>query len=104
VYQALRAAVDAIAGGNRDYVALEKEDWLALERAAMRPDYFTILSALDLSKPDANMAGDVAGYAVIMIDFHGSAGYGQAFTDTIRGQRRTGPREGGAAGWPPGPP
>ena len=56
VYQALRAAVDAIAGGNRDYVALEKEGWLALERAAMRPDYFTILSALDLSKPDANSA------------------------------------------------
>jgi dipeptidyl aminopeptidase/acylaminoacyl peptidase len=26
-----------------------------------------------------------AGYAVIMIDFHGSTGYGQAFTDAIRG-------------------
>jgi dipeptidyl aminopeptidase/acylaminoacyl peptidase len=25
------------------------------------------------------------GYAVIMIDFHGSTGYGQAFTDSIRG-------------------
>ncbi|HEY8377718.1 MAG TPA: S9 family peptidase, partial [Nannocystis sp.] len=25
-----------------------------------------------------------AGYAVVMIDFHGSTGYGQAFTDTIR--------------------
>jgi|GEM_PF-7007992 dipeptidyl aminopeptidase/acylaminoacyl peptidase len=44
------------------------------------------------SKVRLSMAGDVAGYAVIMIDFHGSAGYGQAFTDTIRGQRRTGPR------------
>jgi dipeptidyl aminopeptidase/acylaminoacyl peptidase len=26
-----------------------------------------------------------AGYAVVMIDFHGSPGYGQAFTDSIRG-------------------
>ena len=26
-----------------------------------------------------------AGYAVVMIDFHGSTGYGQAFTDAIRG-------------------
>ncbi|RMH15208.1 MAG: S9 family peptidase [Acidobacteria bacterium] len=26
-----------------------------------------------------------AGYAAIMIDFHGSTGYGQAFTDSIRG-------------------
>ena len=26
-----------------------------------------------------------AGYAVIMVDFHGSTGYGQAFTDAIRG-------------------
>jgi dipeptidyl aminopeptidase/acylaminoacyl peptidase len=26
-----------------------------------------------------------AGYAAVMIDFHGSSGYGQAFTDSIRG-------------------
>ena len=26
-----------------------------------------------------------AGYAVVMIDFHGSVGYGQAFTDSIQG-------------------
>ena len=26
-----------------------------------------------------------AGFAVVMIDFHGSTGYGQAFTDSIRG-------------------
>jgi dipeptidyl aminopeptidase/acylaminoacyl peptidase len=26
-----------------------------------------------------------AGYAVVMVDFHGSTGYGQAFTDAIRG-------------------
>ncbi|MHC4455996.1 MAG: dipeptidyl-peptidase 5 [Planctomycetota bacterium] len=27
----------------------------------------------------------VAGYAAVMVDFHGSTGYGQAFTDSIRG-------------------
>ena len=26
-----------------------------------------------------------AGYAVVMVDFHGSTGYGQAFTDSISG-------------------
>src|SRR3546814_6476068 len=26
-----------------------------------------------------------SGYAVVAIDFHGSTGYGQAFTDSIRG-------------------
>jgi dipeptidyl aminopeptidase/acylaminoacyl peptidase len=26
-----------------------------------------------------------AGYAAVMVDFHGSTGYGQAFTDSIRG-------------------
>jgi len=26
-----------------------------------------------------------AGYAAVMVDFHGSVGYGQAFTDSIRG-------------------
>ena len=27
----------------------------------------------------------VPGYAAVMVDFHGSTGYGQAFTDSIRG-------------------
>ena len=31
----------------------------------------------------ARLAG--AGYVAIMIDFHGSTGYGQAFTDSISG-------------------
>jgi pantoate--beta-alanine ligase len=56
MYQALRTAVAAIAAGNRDYAALEKAGWLALERAGMRPDYFSILSALDLSAPQADSA------------------------------------------------
>jgi pantoate--beta-alanine ligase len=56
MFQALRAAVAAIAAGERDYVALEKQGWLALERAGMRPDYFTILSASDLSEPQEQSA------------------------------------------------
>jgi len=31
------------------------------------------------------------GYAVVMVDFHGSTGYGQAFTDAIRGDWGGGP-------------
>lgn len=34
-----------------------------------------------------------AGYAVVAIDFHGSTGYGQAFTDAIRGNWGGGPLE-----------
>ncbi|MBI1825414.1 MAG: S9 family peptidase [Planctomycetes bacterium] len=34
-----------------------------------------------------------AGYAVVMIDFHGSTGYGQAFCDAIRGDWGGGPLE-----------
>ncbi|HNQ23868.1 MAG TPA: S9 family peptidase [Phycisphaerae bacterium] len=32
-----------------------------------------------------------AGYAAVMVDFHGSTGYGQAFTDAIRGNWGGGP-------------
>jgi len=34
-----------------------------------------------------------AGYVAVMIDFHGSTGYGQAFTDAIRGDWGGGPLE-----------
>ena len=54
IYQALRAAADAIGAGNRDYPELEQAGWLALERAGMKPDYFEIRSADDLSKADAD--------------------------------------------------
>jgi pantoate--beta-alanine ligase len=53
IYRALRAAADALRDGSRDYVALEREGWLAIERAGMKPDYFTILEAEDLSNPNA---------------------------------------------------
>jgi len=53
LYRALRAAVDALAAGRRDYAELEQQGWQALERAGMRPDYFSILSAGDLATPSA---------------------------------------------------
>jgi len=51
IYRALRATADAIKAGDRDYPALELAGWQALEGAGMQPDYFSILSAADLSKP-----------------------------------------------------
>ncbi|MEM9593843.1 MAG: S9 family peptidase [Acidobacteriota bacterium] len=40
-----------------------------------------------------------AGYAVVMIDFHGSTGYGQAFTDSITGDWGGKPLEDLQKGW-----
>jgi len=40
-----------------------------------------------------------AGYAVVMIDFHGSTGYGQAFVDSIRGHWGDRPLEDLQKGW-----
>jgi acylaminoacyl-peptidase len=40
-----------------------------------------------------------AGYGVVMIDFHGSTGYGQAFTDAIRGHWGDRPLEDLQKGW-----
>ncbi len=53
LYQALHAAAVALASGNREYAAIEREGSLALERAGLRPDYFSILSARDLATPDS---------------------------------------------------
>jgi pantoate--beta-alanine ligase len=54
IYRALCAAVAAITTGNRDYAAIEGQGWRALEAAGLRPDYFSIRSALDLSSPDSD--------------------------------------------------
>ena len=51
IYQALRAAVAAIDEGGRDYEEIEREGREALERAGMRPDYFSIRNAADLAVP-----------------------------------------------------
>jgi len=51
IYRALQAAVAALMHGSRDYAAIERQGWLTLEAAALKPDYFSILSALDLLAP-----------------------------------------------------
>jgi len=51
VHRALGDAVRALRSGQRDFVALERQGWLALERAGLKPDYFSILSARDLMPP-----------------------------------------------------
>lgn len=53
LYRALRAAADALHAGGRDFAALEHQGWLAIETAGMKPEYFTILEAGDLSNPNA---------------------------------------------------
>jgi pantoate--beta-alanine ligase len=60
IYRALHAAVSALRAGNRDYAGLERAGWLALERAGMKPEYFSILSAHDLSKPSAQATALIA--------------------------------------------
>jgi pantoate--beta-alanine ligase len=51
IFQALRAAVAQIDAGNRDYEVIERAGREALEHAEMKPDYFSIRSAADLSVP-----------------------------------------------------
>src|ERR1700693_1733977 len=41
-YRALYAAVSAIHAGDRDYAGLERAGWLALERAGLTPEYFSV--------------------------------------------------------------
>jgi pantoate--beta-alanine ligase len=53
IYQTLRETVGAIGNGNRDYQALQRDGLAALERAGMRPDYYAIRNAADLSEPTA---------------------------------------------------
>jgi pantoate--beta-alanine ligase len=54
IYQALATAAQALRAGARDYAALETAGLAALRGAGMRPDYFSVRSAADLSLPDAH--------------------------------------------------
>jgi len=53
IYRALAHTVQALAGGARDFAALEAEGLEALRSAGMQPDYFSVRSAADLSPADA---------------------------------------------------
>jgi pantoate--beta-alanine ligase len=51
IYRCLQTAAQAIAGGQRDFVALEHAGAAALTTAGFRPDYFAIRRAIDLLTP-----------------------------------------------------
>ncbi|HEV2270442.1 MAG TPA: pantoate--beta-alanine ligase [Steroidobacteraceae bacterium] len=54
IHQTLLAAIDRLRAGDRDFTAIERNGLEALERAGLRPDYFSIRRADDLSSPDAS--------------------------------------------------
>ncbi len=65
LYRTLRATVEAIDKGRRDYSTLEQEAELALKAAGLLPDYFSIRRAEDLieaTKDDTALAVLAAAY------------------------------------------
>jgi pantoate--beta-alanine ligase len=53
LYAALQAAAQRLAGGDRDFVEIERAGTRALQGAGFRPDYFSVRRAQDLLPPDA---------------------------------------------------
>jgi pantoate--beta-alanine ligase len=53
IFRALGATAAALRGGARGLAELEAAGLAALQAAGMRPDYYSIRSAADLSLPDA---------------------------------------------------
>jgi pantoate--beta-alanine ligase len=51
IHAALQAAVQRIDAGDRDFAAIGRAGWQALEQAGMRPDYFEVRAADDLGLP-----------------------------------------------------
>ena len=62
---------DAIAGGERDFAALEARAVLALEEAGFKPDYVEVRKAQDLSKP--NGRSSTTGLVVLAAAWLGKA-------------------------------
>ncbi|HEV2443992.1 MAG TPA: pantoate--beta-alanine ligase, partial [Steroidobacteraceae bacterium] len=54
IHQTLLAAVERLRAGDRDFAAIERSGLQALERAGLRPDYFSLRRADDLSPPEPN--------------------------------------------------
>ena len=78
------------AGTTRRFTATSSSRWISTRRKSI-PVAFLIHGG-----PQGSFGNDFhyrwnpqayagAGYAVVMVDFHGSTGYGQAFCDSIRG-------------------
>jgi pantoate--beta-alanine ligase len=55
IYQTLLAAAKRLRAGENDFDGIERAGIQALEGAGMRPDYFAIRQAQDLSAPGADM-------------------------------------------------
>ncbi len=86
IYQTLRETASAIGAGNSDVRTLERDGLAALERAGMKPDYFSIRTAADLSEPDA------AGTQLVVLT---AVRMGRArLIDNLRARRREGAPEG----------
>jgi pantoate--beta-alanine ligase len=54
IHQTLRAAVDRLRAGVRDFADIERAGTQALESAGFRPDYFAVRRADDLGSPEAD--------------------------------------------------
>ena len=54
IHRALTAAVERLRAGDRDFAAIERAGIEALDHAGLRPDYFSVRRADDLSAPDAD--------------------------------------------------
>jgi pantoate--beta-alanine ligase len=54
IHQTLRAAVERLRAGDRDFAAIESAGIEALERAGLRTDYFAVRRADDLGDPQRN--------------------------------------------------
>lgn len=54
IHRLLLAALERLRAGDRDFAAIERTGLEALERAGLRPDYFAVRRADDLSNPEAN--------------------------------------------------
>jgi pantoate--beta-alanine ligase len=51
IYRALTRAAEQLRVGTRDFAAIEQAGWQSLVAAGMKPDYFSIRNAADLSPP-----------------------------------------------------
>jgi pantoate--beta-alanine ligase len=54
IFRALAASVAALRAGDRDYASLENDGLAALRAVGMKPDYYAIRNADDLSLPEGN--------------------------------------------------
>jgi pantoate--beta-alanine ligase len=54
IYQTLHAAATRLSAGEVDFASIERTGVDALTKAGMRPDYFAVRAAVDLSAPTSD--------------------------------------------------